>query len=178
MTKSSAKVAARKPRHNHRKTAAKNARKESKKVAAERVPDTHRKIGAPYEQFRTIQLQDTFRGLAERNVAQTRALYEHSKGTLQAVLASWQNSFGAIGKGAVELNRRIIRIADWNINNGFDLADAIATAKNPAEIVELNVAYWRKQMGYLSVTTKDVRDASPKLTAAKATGRKGRSGTR
>ena len=173
MTKSSAKVAARKTRHSHRKTAAKNARKVRKKVAAELVRDTQRKIGAPYEQFRTTQLQDTFRGLTERNVAQTRALYEHSKNTLQAVLANWQNSFGAISKGAVELNHRIIGIAAWNINNGFDLVDAIATAKNPAEIVELNVAYWRKQMGYLSATTKNVRGLSPRL-AAKETRRKAR----
>ena len=100
MTKSSTKVAARKTRHSRRKTAAQ--RKVRKKVAAELVRDTQRKIGAPFEQFRTTQLQDTFRGLAERNVAQTRALYEHSKNTFQAVLASWQNSLGAIGKGAVE----------------------------------------------------------------------------
>jgi hypothetical protein len=164
MIKSSAKVEARKTRHSRRKTAAKNARKVRKKVAAELVRDTQRKIGAPFEQFRTTQVQDTFRDLAERNVAQTRALYEHSKNTLQAVLASWQNSFGAIGKGAVELNRRIIGIADRNINNGFDLADAIATAKNPAEIVELNVAYWRRQMGYLSATTK-VRALPPRMVA-------------
>ena len=164
MTKSSAKVATRKTRHSRRKTDAKNARKVRKKVAAELVRDTQRKIGAPFEQFRTTQVQDTFRGLAERNVAQTRALYEHSKNTLQAVLASWQNSFGAIGKGAVELNRRMIGIADRTINNGFDLADAIATAKNPAEIVELNFAYWRNQMGYLIATTKKVRP-SPRMVA-------------
>ena len=155
MTKSS-KVAARKTRHSHRKIA-ETARKVSKKVAAELVRDAQRKFGASFEQSRTTQLQDTFRGLAERNVAQTRALYEYSKNTLQVVLTSWQNSFGAIGKGAVELNHRIIGIADRNINNGFDLAHAIATAKSPAEIVELNVAYWRNQMGYLSATTRNVR---------------------
>src|SRR5262245_19690578 len=149
MIKSSAKVAARKTRHSRRKTAAKNARKMHKKVAAEPVRDTQRMIGAPFEQFRTTQMQDTFRGLAERNVAQTRALYEHSKNTLQAVLASWHNSFGAIGKGAVELNRRMIGIADRNITNGFDLADAITTAQNPAETVELHVAYWRTHMDTL-----------------------------
>lgn len=160
MTKSSTKVAARKKRQKHRQTASKIVEKVSKKVAAERVRDTQRKTEAPLEQFRSTRVHHTFRGLAERNVAQTRELYERSKSTLQAILESWQKTFGAAGQGAVALNRRIIDIADRNINNSFDLATALAGAKDLAEVVELQAAYWRKQLGYLSARTKDVRALS------------------
>jgi hypothetical protein len=145
MTKSPAKVAARKTRHSHRRTAPKNAKKVRRKVTAERVHATQRKFDTALEPFRSTRVQDTFRGLAERNVAQTRELYNHSKSTLHAILESWQKSFGAAGQGAVALNRRIIDIADRNINSNFDFATALAGAKTLAEVAELQAAYWRKQ---------------------------------
>jgi hypothetical protein len=91
-------------------------------------------------------MRDTFRDLAARNLAQTREVYEHSKSTLQAILESWQRTFGAAGQSAVALTRRIIDIADRNINNTFDLAADLAGAKNLTEVLEVQAAYWRKQL--------------------------------
>jgi hypothetical protein len=76
MTKSSA---PRKRRHKPRKAASKIAGKVGKKVATESVQNTQRKMDAPLEPFRSTTVHDTFRGLAERNVTQTRELYEHTK---------------------------------------------------------------------------------------------------
>jgi hypothetical protein len=131
----------------------------SKKVAAERVRDTQPKTEAPLESFRSTRVQDTFRGLAEGNLAHTRELYERSKSTMQAILESWQKSFSATRQGAVALNRRIIDIADRNINNSFDLATSLAGAKNFAEVIELQAAYWRKQFD--AGTSRELR-SSPK----------------
>ena len=154
MTKYDSKAAARKTRDANPKTAsngrgkAGNKRhKPAAKVAAEMVRDTRRKTTAQFEQFRGPQVPDTFRVLAESNVAQTRELYEGSKNTLQAVLESWQKSFGAAGQGAAVLNRRFIDLAERNINTGFDLATGLAGARNLAEVMELQAAYWRKLLG-------------------------------
>ena len=102
---------------------------------------------APLEQFPGTQVPNTFRVLAERNVAQTRELYEGSKNTLQAVLESWQKSFGAAGQGAAALNRRFIDLTERNMNTGFDLAMGLAGARNFAEVMELQAAYWSKLLG-------------------------------
>ena len=145
MTKSSAKTVRRKTRHEPRKAASKIAGNVRRKIASERAYDTQRRRDAPLEAFRSTTVQDTFRGLAERNLTQTREVYEHSKNTLQAILETWQKTFGTAGQGAVALNRSIIDIADRNINNNFDFATALAGAKNLAEVVELQASYWRKQ---------------------------------
>jgi hypothetical protein len=147
MTKSAPKAAARKTRDA--KTASKGKarskhHKPAAKVAAEMVRDPHRKTAAQFEQFRGTQVPDPLRVLAESNVAQTRELYEGSKNTLQAVLESWKKSFGAVGQSAVALNRQIIEIAERNIDTGFDLATGVARARNLAEVMELQAAYWRK----------------------------------
>ena len=72
-------------------------------------------------------------------------------------------SLGAAGQGAVALNRKIIDIAQRNINSGFDLAKSLAGAKNLAEAVELQAAYWRKQLAALtthSLSTNVAADAA------------------
>lgn len=188
MTKSSTpKAAARKARPTQRKKAPKIADRKARytsqhtsKVVAEKaqaqrksafkitvgdVGDTQRRIAAQFEEFRDSQVPDTMRALAERSVAQTREVYERSKNALQAVLESWQKSFGAAGQGALALNRKIIDVTDRNINSGFDLATSLAGAKNLAEVMELQAAYWRKQFCNLSVQAEEVRALSPKLTA-------------
>ena len=108
------------------------------------------------------QVPTTFRALAEQNVAHTRELYEGSKNTLQAVLESWQKSFGAAGQGAATLNRRFIDLAERNINTGFDLATGLAGARNFGEVMELQATYWRKLLGELRVEGGQRR---PKATA-------------
>jgi len=86
------KFAAEKARDTHRKT--------SPSVASGEAPDSQRKMPEQFEAFRDSQVPGTLRALAERNVAQTGELYERSKSTLNAVLESWQTSFGAAGQRA------------------------------------------------------------------------------
>jgi hypothetical protein len=118
----------------------------ARKVSAEGVRDTWNPT-ALLEQFPSTQVPNTFRALAEQNVAHTRELYEGSKNTLQAVLESWQESFGAAGQGAAALNRRFIDLTERNMNTGFDLAMGLAGAQNLAEVMELQAAYWSKLLG-------------------------------
>jgi len=163
MTRSAARrVAARKPRNAHskktpkntanvrnksHKTASKVAAKLRNNVAAETVRETHRKINAPFDQFRGSQVPETLRVLAERNLVQTRELYEHSKSTFQVVLESWQKSFGAAGENAIAINRKMINFAERNMNMGFDLAIGLTGARNLGEVMELQAAYWQKIAG-------------------------------
>ena len=93
------------------------------------------------------------RTLAEKSVAQTHELCEHS---LEAVLESWERFVDA-GQGAVALNRKAIDIARHNINSGFGFAVSSTRAKNHAEIMELQAAYWRKQLGELAAQAGEIR---------------------
>ena len=119
-----------------------------RKVSAEKVRDTLNAT-ALLDQLPGTQVPNTFLALAEQNVAHTRELYEGSKNTLQALMESWQKSFGAAGQGAATLNRRFIDLAERNINTGFDLATGLAGARNLAEVMELQATYWRKLFGEL-----------------------------
>ena len=105
------------------------------------------------------------REFAEKTVAQTREAYERSNQVLETTLETIEKSFDAAGQGAVALNRKIIEIAQRNLNSGFDLAKQLAGAKNLAEIVELQAAYWRKQMDALTSQAEEVRTLATKVAA-------------
>jgi phasin len=105
------------------------------------------------------------RALAEKNIAQTRELYERSKDAYEAVIEGWERTLDAAGQGAVALNRKVIDITQRNINSGFDLAESLAGAKNLAEAMQLQVSYWRKQLGTLGAQVEEVRTLSTQVTA-------------
>ena len=70
------------------------------KVAAEKARETYRKTAAQFEELaKNTQMPEAMRALAERNLAQTRQVYEHSKNALEAALETLGRSFDAVGKG-------------------------------------------------------------------------------
>ena len=138
----------------HRKTAAKAATKKPR--------GTYLKTAVKFEELaRDAQMPLSMRTLAERSVVQTRELCERS---LETVLESWERFVDA-GQGAVALNRKAIDIARRNINTGFGLAVNLARAKNLAEVMELQAAYWNKQLGELAAQAGEIRILSTKVTA-------------
>ena len=81
------------------------------------------------------------------------------------LLTTFERSFDAAGQGATAFNRKIIDIAQQNLNSVFDLAKSLAGAKNLADIVELQANYWRKQFDTLTTQAGEVRALSTKVTA-------------
>ena len=93
-------------------------------------------------------------------------VYDRSKDALDASVATLERTFDAAGQGAVALNRKIIDIAQRNVNSGFDLAKSLAGAKNLSEMVELQAAYWQKQLNTLTSQAEEVRALATKMAAA------------
>jgi hypothetical protein len=126
--------------------------------AAEKARDSYRKTVAQFEEWAgNGEVPEAMRALAEKNITQTREVYDRSKDALETVLVSWERSFDAGGQGVAALNRKVIDIAQRNINSGFDLA------KSLAEWLELQAAYWRKQLGALTAEAEEFRSLSTKV---------------
>jgi phasin len=135
-------------------------------VAAERPRETNHKTAAQFENLMLgAPVSEAMRALAEQNVAQTREAYENSKIALEAALETLERSFDTVGQGATALNRKVVDIAQRNINSGFDLAKSLAGARNLAEIVELQAAYWRNQFDTLRAQAEEVSSLSAQVTA-------------
>jgi phasin len=130
-------------------------------TAAEQGRKNYRDVPAP-----DAAVPKAVRAMAERAVDQSREVYARSKDALDASVATLERTFDAAGQGAVAFNRKIIDIAQRNVNSGFDLAKSLAGAKNLSEMVELQAAYWQKLLGALTSQAEEVRALSTKLVAA------------
>jgi len=101
-------------------------------------------------------------------VAQSREVYDRSKVALDASLSTLERTFDAAGQGAVAFHRKIIDIAQRNVNSGFDLAKSLAGAKNLSDIAEVQAAYWRKMFATLTSQAEEVRALSTMVTVVAA----------
>lgn len=118
---------------------------------------------APHTDF-----PETARELGEISGAPKLEVYEGSKNALEAALDTMARSFDALGQGAAALNRKIIEIAQQNVNSSFDLARSLATARTLAEVVELRAIYWREHLSALAAQAEEVRELSTKVAAGMA----------
>jgi phasin len=130
-------------------------------TAAEQARKNYRDVTTP-----NMAVPEAVRAMAEKTVAQTREVYDRSKDALDASVATLERTFDAAGQGAVAFNRKIIDIAQRNVNSGFDLAKSLAGAKKLSEMVELQTAYWQKLLGTLASQAEEVRALSTKMAAA------------
>jgi phasin len=108
------------------------------------------------------------RSLAEKAVAQTRQAYDRTWDAFDTSLTTFERTFDAAGQGAAAFNRKIVDLARRNVDASFDLATSLAGAKDLADMVELQAAFWRKQFDVLTTQAGEVRALSTKVTAATA----------
>jgi phasin len=136
------------------------------RAAADHARDAYRNVTA---QLGLLGLNPAIpegvRALAEKSVAQTREAYDRSLDAFDASVTTFERSFDAAGRGAAVFNRKIVDIARRNVDASFDLATSLVGAKDLADIVELQRAYWQKQFGALASQAEEVRVLSTKITA-------------
>ena len=129
-------------------------------TAAERAGNNYRDVTSP-----DAAVPEAVRDMAEKAVDQSREVNDRSKDALDAAVATLERTLDAAGQGAVAFNRKIIDIAQRNVNSGFDLAKSLAGAKNRSDMVELQAAYWQKLLGTLASQAEEVRALSTERLA-------------
>lgn len=138
----------------------------SPQAAAETARDAFRQTAQQFEKLSIdTTVPESVRALAEKTVTQTREAYERGKDALEEAVDALERSFDAAGQGAAAFNRKLIDIAQRNLNSAFDLAKSLAGAKNLAEIVELQSAFLRHQFDVFANQAGEIRALSTKIAA-------------
>ena len=138
----------------------------SPQVAAEQARDAFRKAA---QEFETLKLDTTVpesvRALAEKTVSQSREAYERGKEQLEEAIDALERSFDAAGQGATAFNRKLIDLAQRNLNSAFDLAKKLAGAKTLGEILELQSTFIRSQFDVFANQAGEIRALTTKIAA-------------
>ena len=134
-------------------------------VAADKAREAYRQSTDQFEALLKTAFPQAAHEFAEKTVAQTREVYDRSKDAFDASVSTLERTFDAAGQGVAAFNRKIVDIAQRNVNAAFDLAKSLAGAKNLAEVLQLQGAYWQKLCGNLTSQAEEVRALSTKVTA-------------
>ena len=111
------------------------------------------------------EVPESVRSMAESTVNQTREAYERGKEALDESIDALERSFDAAGHGATAFNRKLIDIAQRNLNSSFDFAKSLAGAKTLAEIVELQSAYIRSQFEVFAGQATEIQELTKKIAS-------------
>jgi phasin len=134
--------------------------------AADAARESLKKAAKEFESFKLdTTVPESVRALAEKTVNQSREAYERGKDALEESIDALERSFDAAGQGATAFNRKLIDLAQRNLNSTFDLAKSLAGAKNLAEIVELQSAFIRQQFDVFANQANEIRALSTKIAA-------------
>jgi phasin len=134
--------------------------------AAEAARENIRKAAKEFEPFKLdTTVPESVRALAEKTVTQSREAYERGKDAMEEAVDALERSFDAAGQGATAYNRKLIDLAQRNLNSAFDLAKSLAGAKNLAEIVELQSAFIRRQFDVFANQASEIRALTSKIAA-------------
>jgi phasin len=138
----------------------------SPQAAAEQARDSFKKAAKEFEAIKLdTTVPESVRALAEKTVNQSREAYERGKEALEESIDALERSFDAAGQGATAFNRKLIDLAQRNLNSVFDLAKGMAGAKNLAEIVDLQSAFIRHQFDVFASQAGEIRALTSKIAA-------------
>lgn len=110
-----------------------------------------------------MAVPEAVRAIAEQTVTQSREAYEQAKDAMEEAVGVLEKSIDQAGQGAVAWNRKVIDLAQTNLNTGFDFAKDLAGAKNVAELMELQASFARKQFETLAGQAEEVRTLATKI---------------
>jgi phasin len=93
-----------------------------------------------------FEIPEAVRELAERNVEQARAAYSQFMEMARKVQETVAKSQGAVASGAMELQARVAKFAEENIQSSFAFASDLSRARDLKEYIEVQQRYAQKQM--------------------------------
>jgi hypothetical protein len=134
-------------------------------LAADAAREAYRKTMAQFDLALEAPVPENVRVMAEKAVVHTRDVYERSKDRLESDLETLERTIDAAGQGATTINRKVIDIAQRNVNSGFELAKSLTGARRISEMVEVQAGYWRSQPNILAKQAEELANLSKTVLA-------------
>jgi hypothetical protein len=67
-------------------------------------------------------------------------------------------SLAEAGQGALAVNRKLVEMAQANMQASLDFAMRLATVKTPMELMSLQMSYWQERMGSFARQAEELRE--------------------
>lgn len=123
--------------------------------------------------FDPARVTDSYREFAEKSVAQTKDAYGRFRAAAEDTTKAIEATLETAQAGTVELGLKAIDFMRVNTGNSLSHLEALLGVKSVAEVIELQTAFFRKQLELGVDQAKALQETSRKV--AEDVARPGRS---
>jgi len=114
------------------------------------------------ETLRT-EVPSSFVDLFEKTLARTKDMHEKMTSVLEHSTEAFEEAFSCANRGSSEYRVKLMEIARANANSAFDLAREAFEVRSLSELLELTLAYQRKQFETTSSQLKELSALTQKV---------------
>ena len=107
--------------------------------------------------------QDRSRKVADRNAAFADQTLEKGRATMEQSARAAEQSYSTAVENMRNYNLKMLDMAQANVEAVFEVARQLATAKTPADMIELCTAHAHKQFELLSEQTNELTALGQRL---------------
>ncbi|MEM6667034.1 MAG: phasin family protein [Pseudomonadota bacterium] len=112
-----------------------------------------------------IEIPEQMRDFASTSVDQARKAFEDYVSSAKTAVESAETQAEAVATGARDMNTKALSFAEENVASAFQFAQKMISAKNPAEMMELQRAYMEDQTRALSDQSRAIGEAVASMTS-------------
>lgn len=104
------------------------------------------------------QMPESMRSAFETSVSQARTMFEQMIAASERAMAGFEGQARAFQSDAMEMNRKVMAIAQQNVDSALSLAERLARAKDVQEMLQAHQAFAREQMDRLGEQTRELTE--------------------
>lgn len=130
------------------------------------VPDAEEVMEAAAEQ--ASDMQEMFRRVAETSLQQSQTFFDQFRDATDSTTLAMEESFASARDKAAQLNIRIIGSMKAGTDAMFDMATALAGAKDVSEAMSLYVEHTRKSFEQFGENAREISGLASEFTSEAA----------
>ncbi len=123
------------------------------------------KFEMPKFEMPKLDLPAGFREFAETGVAQAKEAYEKARAAAEETNDAIEEACTTAARGVAEYQRKVLDLAQANVNAAFDYARSLLYVNSASEMAELSSAHARQQYDTMAEQTKSLAALAQKVAA-------------
>ncbi|TBW37341.1 phasin [Siculibacillus lacustris] len=115
---------------------------------------------------KTFEIPEQIRTFAEKSVEQAKKAVDDFIAATHEAVAKVESSSATVQNGALDLNKKVLSLAEQNLTSAFEHAQKLIHAKDPQELLALQSEFLKAQAASFGEQVRQIGDAAAKTVAS------------
>jgi phasin len=113
-----------------------------------------------------FEIPEQIRTFAEKSIEQAKKAVDDFIAATHQAVEKVETSSASAASGALDLNKKVLTLAEANLTNAFDHAQKLIQAKDPQELLKLQGDFLKAQAASFGEQVRQIGDAAAKTVSS------------